>query len=376
LGSILTAAGKRLAARMGIEVVVSNTDEPGEGEHKLLAHMRAVRPASCTIYGLDADLILLAMLLQAETGADVRLLREAQEFESRGSTSDEWRHLTIRGLTECMLPAGGSIPDFVAAMSLLGNDFLPRSLTRTVRDDGIPKLLDTLNRRVWSAGARLVTPSGRLSRTALLAIVGDWAATEEEDMLAAAQSAADAARRPAGIADSPEETAMRSWQAQPARWAALTRILARDASGRESLVRGWRDVYYGDWRAGGATAYIQGLAWVWDYYSGRPVEQGWQFDEHLPPLWSDVAAAAAAVDELAAPPVVHATALPAWLHLLSVLPADSIAELLPPEKQRLIARAPWYWPVSWSLFDVGRTQMWECEPVLPTIPESVLRAWV
>jgi hypothetical protein len=36
---------------------------------------------------------------------------------------------------------------------------------------------------------------------------------------------------------------------------------------------------------------------------------------------------------------------------------------------------PWWWPTEWSLFDVGRQQMWECEPVIPVIPESVLRIW-
>ena len=77
----------------------------------------------------------------------------------------------------------------------------------------------------------------------------------------------------------------------------------------------------------------------------------------------------------AAPPIAHPAALPEWLHLLAVLPAESVARLLPPSAQRLMAQAPWYWPTGWSLFDVGRRQIWECEPVIPMIPESLLRSW-
>ena len=55
LGDVLTKAGAALSTKLGISVIVSTTKEPGEGEHKLMAHMRQVRPASCTIYGLDVQ---------------------------------------------------------------------------------------------------------------------------------------------------------------------------------------------------------------------------------------------------------------------------------------------------------------------------------
>jgi 5'-3' exonuclease len=99
------------------------------------------------------------------------------------------------------------------------------------------------------------------------------------------------------------------------------------------------------------------------------------FDEHLPPLWSDVVTHLRQQDgsTVAAPPVVYKDPLPDWLHLFSVLPAASVQRLLPPHVQRLMATMPWYWPETWSVFDVGKTQMWECEPVIPIIPEVVLR---
>lgn len=380
LGTVLTREGARIAAREGIQVVVSTTTEPGEGEHKLLRAMRALTPAprSCVIYGLDADLILLAMLLGTDTGATVHLMREAQEFEvSRSDGEAEWRCLSIGELVRVLLPAGGShVRDFVCGMSLLGNDFLPRSLTKTVRDDGIPSLIATLDREVWSRGLHLVSSGGEIQRAALTAIIGAWANTEDADLLAAAHEAAKAATRPTGIADSPVETAVREWSSQPARWAALTRILSSETVAGEAGV-GRRRAIYSEWRPGSAANYCAGVAWVWDYYSGRSVDQGWVFDEHLPPLWGDIANWLRKDERdtiVRAPSIVYPEPLSEWIHLLAVLPMDSLRRLLPLEKHTLALSHPWYWPSQWSLFDVGRTQMWECEAVIPLIPERLLRS--
>jgi 5'-3' exonuclease len=373
LGSVLVDAGKRVANTAGIQVTVSTTEEPGEGEHKLLAAMRRIRPTSCMIYGLDADLILLSMLLSAETGSEVRLLREAQEFETRGSTEGEWRTLNVSALPVALgLRGTTEVADYVAAMSLLGNDFLPRSLTRTVRDDGIPKLIASLKTAVWSHGLRIVDGNGAISRQGLLALLTEWANIESADMLATCQEARKVQHRPAGIGESPADTAVKEWQMQPARWGSILRILDGD-----TLVHGWESVYRSTWHAGAATNYLEGVAWVWDYYSGRTVDQGWTFDEHLPPMWSDcVTALKAMTGDIVKPPSIRwTTNLPSWLHLLSVLPAESARELLPTAKCGPVETDLWWWPDTWTLYDVGRTQMWECEPVIPVIPEEVLRSW-
>jgi 5'-3' exonuclease len=364
LGDVLVAAGASLEKRLGVPVTVSTTKEAGEGEHKLMAHMRLVKPVSCTIYGLDADLILLAMMLGVDTGADVRLMREAQEFESG---SGGWRSLGINALVSAIISpcSKDRIRDFICAMSLLGNDFLPRSLTHTVRDDGIPTLIATLEKRVWSVGLRLVDAEGKVSRAGLIALLEPWAESEERDLVVAGINGRKAASR---HSSTPQE----EWNNTPARWASVGRILdSRDAT---KLMKGWRGLYQG-WKPGHPENYVRGIAWVWDYYSGKPVDQGWMFDQHLPPLWSDV------VTHLrqnygpvvAAPPLIYKEPLPDWLHLLAVLPAASVNRLMPPPRQRLMARMPWYWPDSWSVFDVGKTQMWECEPMIPMIPEYELR---
>ena len=357
LGLSLQKAGAALAARTGLAVVVSTTAEPGEGEHKLLAHMRILRPASCMIYGLDADLILLSMLLHQETGAAVSLLREAQEFEKEADRS-EWRTLNVPGLAAALGLSTPQIPSFVAAMSLLGNDFLPRSLTRTVRDDGIPALISSLS-------ASLIAADGSLRLDGFRALIQGWAATEEADMLATVKKALR-------DRDRHYPTDVDRWNATPALRCGIAALL--DHSGKDHSYRlrdNWRDVYR-SWSHSNVSDYCTGLAWIWDYYTGKPVDQGWFFEPHLPPLWSDIAAYLSTATALSPPPLVYPEPLPEWLHLLAVLPAASVERLLP-EKARLMNEVPWYWPTRWSLFDIGRGQMWECEPVLPIPSDATLR---
>jgi 5'-3' exonuclease len=309
------------------------------------------------IYGLDADLILLAMLLHQETGAAVSLLREAQEFEKATSTTNpEWRTLNVPGLAAALGLSTQQIPSFVAAMSLLGNDFLPRSLTRTVRDDGIPALIAALS----SCGS-LIGEDGSLRLEGFRALIDGWALVEEADMWATVKKALR-------DRDRHYPTDLERWNATPALRCGISALL--DSTGH--LLDNWRDLYrsFSHSKVGD---YCAGLAWTWDYYRGRPVDQGWFFEPHLPPLWSDIATYLATVTELKPPPILYPAPLPEWLHLLAVLPADSAERLLPPEKARLMNEVPWYWPTRWSLFDIGRSQMWECEPVLPILSDSVLR---
>ena len=363
LGKDLVATG----ARLGLPVIVSTTEEPGEGEHKLMAHMRGLPDGlSCTIYGLDADLLLLAMLLVVEKGGSVHLLREEQEFEKR-SGGGGWRTVDIRSLmghlferTSNSTTLASKTRDFVAGMSLLGNDFLPKSLTHTVRDDGIPGLIRALDKRIWSAGHNLVV-DGSIQRKHLTAIIEAFASEEESAMAAACVSALKQRGRPI------EDDAFAIWSAQPAQWATILRLY------NSGLRPNWKAIYE-SWRGADdpdGSEYLKGLAWVFDYYSGKPVDLGWAYEPHLPPLWSRLKPNQEVA--VAPPPLTYTTYLPAWIHLLAVLPTASANKLLKKTQLGLLKSHPLYWPTEFSLFDIGVSQIWQTEAVIPIIPEELLR---
>ena len=121
------------------KVIFSTANTPSEGEHKLLQYIRQnVNNYKYVIYGLDADLIFLALSTNRK---DIYLLREAQEFDRNKSGTEKLNYVSIDKLRECImqeindllydemidrnLDNDSIIRDFVFICYFLGNDFLP-----------------------------------------------------------------------------------------------------------------------------------------------------------------------------------------------------------------------------------------------------------
>ena len=119
------------------DIVVSDTLEPGEGEHKIFTWLRTLpeqeRKDVC-IYGLDADLVVIA-LAQSHL-ANIQLLRETEE---RGFST-----ISISEL-EKVLPME---KDKFVQMSILcfGNDFMPNLGLFSLRENGYTRALYYSNR--------------------------------------------------------------------------------------------------------------------------------------------------------------------------------------------------------------------------------------
>ena len=137
---------------------MSGVYEPGEGEHKVMRRLRELDqdcpqdgpkdgPANHVIYGLDADLILLTLYNARflHEGSHVYLLREdekeCQTNPLEGTIEYVYSYFNIIKLREAILrslkrtctdaddePALALLTDYIFAMTLLGNDFVPHGL--------------------------------------------------------------------------------------------------------------------------------------------------------------------------------------------------------------------------------------------------------
>jgi 5'-3' exonuclease len=109
------------------ECILSGTDEPGEGEHKIFTWLRKMEPEdrkNILIYGMDADLVLISVA-QSELGS-IKLIRENRD--SGYSTFD------VSALCRVLpLP-----PEDWVEMCVLcfGNDFMPTIAMFSLREDG------------------------------------------------------------------------------------------------------------------------------------------------------------------------------------------------------------------------------------------------
>lgn len=145
-------------------VVVSGSDEPGEGEHKMFQYMRdhALLSETIAVYGLDADLIMLS-LFHCFACKNIYIFRESPEFGKilldREFERDELLYLDNRGLSRAIMSemevspehadSRGRIYDYIFACFLLGNDFLPHFPALNIRTHGNYTILETY--RKWIA---------------------------------------------------------------------------------------------------------------------------------------------------------------------------------------------------------------------------------
>jgi 5'-3' exoribonuclease 1 len=86
----------------GLQVIVSGSDEEGEGEHKMVHYIKrnplATPQAIDVIYGLDADLIMLSLTSQ---NANIVLMREAMDFGHLGNKQRvPFKFLMIKNLRQ------------------------------------------------------------------------------------------------------------------------------------------------------------------------------------------------------------------------------------------------------------------------------------
>ena len=124
-------------------VILSDSLEEGEGEHKILQYLKQKKEVfkkqhNC-IYGLDADLIMLALVSDIN---NIVLLRERTSFNIEQMDA-EYLYLNIDALKKEITTSFPNltkkiiINDYIFICFLLGNDFIKNSPSLNLRYDGL-----------------------------------------------------------------------------------------------------------------------------------------------------------------------------------------------------------------------------------------------
>jgi len=129
-------------------VIVSDSLEPGEGEHKILQYLKQnkdiFKKQNNCIYGLDADLIMLALVSGIP---NIVLLREKTSFNIEQMDGD-YLYLKIDALKKEITSSFPQltkqiiINDYIFICFFLGNDFIKNSPSLNLRYDGLNYLTD------------------------------------------------------------------------------------------------------------------------------------------------------------------------------------------------------------------------------------------
>lgn len=150
------------------QVIISCSDKPGEGEHKLYSHIRKnnVQNANIAVYGLDADLIMLS-IFHLKYCKRIYVCREAPEFLKSSIPVDikndknESYFLDINCLSEsiliemdCVESTQARMKDYVFICFFLGNDFLPHFSALNIRTHGMDVLMNVYRKHIGNCPDR------------------------------------------------------------------------------------------------------------------------------------------------------------------------------------------------------------------------------
>lgn len=140
------------------KVIFSGVDTPSEGEHKILQYIKHedwTEDDQIIIYGLDADLIMLAIASHVN---NIYLLREKTEYGQYTFDNDgyDFLYLDIDNLKVFIIKEFEDfigvinndqivrfLDDYIVLCFLLGNDFIPKIPWLSIKNGGHDKIMDT-----------------------------------------------------------------------------------------------------------------------------------------------------------------------------------------------------------------------------------------
>jgi 5'-3' exonuclease len=180
------------------KVVVSTSEERGEGEHKLFEYMRNNKEdhanSNVLVYGLDADLIMLS-LFHKKYCKNIYICREAPQFVKSqivifNQTNDilfidiDLLSRSIVLELSCKYSTKDRVNDYVFLCFLLGNDFLPHFPALNIRTHGIQVLMDTYRSLLGTYPDRyLMNDDGKINRKWLILFFRELAKNEHGFLL-------------------------------------------------------------------------------------------------------------------------------------------------------------------------------------------------
>lgn len=316
------------------KIIVSSANEPGEGEHKLFQYIRA-NPDSHSgkntiIYGLDADLLMLSIFHTDQSNLFV--YREAPEFAKSLNAdlkSGEPYVLNIKELcisigTEmnCAHASPRRVFDYAFLCFMLGNDFLPHFPAINIRTTGIHSLLDAYKSCLGSRDDYLVdVKQGAINWQNFGKIVKYLSAIEET--LFRNEYVKRGEIRLYTDKNGFDESSLNNAPL-------MFRQKEHYINPRE---HGWQQRYYKvlfdtceqDHAKSVSTNYLEGLEWVFRYYTDKCVDWQWKYEYNYPPLLQDLTHAvgkSAVASKPNAPLHPHT-------QLCFVLPPKYLREILP-----------------------------------------------
>ena len=370
------------------QILISCADKEGEGEHKLFQYIREnpLKQDNVAVYGLDSDLIMLS-IFHLQYLKQIFVFREAPEFKSVLSEDvkdpTEKLFLDIELLSSSIFNEMGSghtmqiVYDYIFICFLLGNDFLPHFPCLNIRTHGIGILLDTYRNKIGKhQNMCLVNMNNGKIQWKWVKVFFSELARREHQLLLNEYSARDKMDGRIWADNTEEEKEMVILN--------LPVIYRQDEKYISPDNAGWEKRYYKQLFDINPTEesvkslcvnYLEGLEWVFKYYTKSCPDWKWKYKYSYPPLLSDLVKYIPNMDTEFIKDHVFNVPFHPYLQLSYVLPYSQ-HRLLPDEIAGFLrTNFSAYYPEKYTFKWAFCRYFWEAHPELPEIHIGVLENW-
>ena len=286
-------------------IIVSGSDEKGEGEHKLFQYIRdnetSHKYQTTIIYGLDADLIMLA-LNHLPISRKIYLYRETPEFIKSidaGLNPNESYLMDIPELSKVIISTmnngrvinnkqhSNRLYDYIFICLMLGNDFLPHFPSINIRTKGIYKLMAAYSHVLGNTNKNLT--NGKVIYWDNVYKLIDYLSEKEYDNLKDEYRIRDRMEK-RNLPSKTIEDMKTRYLHTPIKNRCIERYI-------DPYQNGWEIRYYEslfdsynnkDFLRNVCFNYLEGLEWVMKYYTTGCVDWRWCYRYDYPPLLKDL----------------------------------------------------------------------------------------
>lgn len=287
----------------GLDIIVSTSNEQGEGEHKMFQYIRKqkIDPEDTGfVYGLDSDLIMLS-IFHCELFKEFYIFREAPEFAkslkclSDNSSTDENSccfmdivQLSQSIVTEmrCVNVDKARIYDYVMLCFFLGNDFLPHFPSLNIRTHGMQVLLDNYRNQIGSRPDRfLISPITKQIEWKWMRVFIEAMAKNEHEYIVQEYGLREKWDKRTWQIEKEEDRDF-TMQSIPVIYRAEEHYICPSEKGWET--RYYKSLFHDCNVESLCKNYLEGLEWVFKYYTVDCPDWRWKYNYHYPPLLKDL----------------------------------------------------------------------------------------
>jgi 5'-3' exonuclease len=289
-------------AKYGLKnLLVSGSNEPGEGEHKLFEYIRTFpeqhQNMNTIIYGLDADLIMLS-INHLPISNQIYLFRETPEFiksinselepnESYLMDIPELARIITLDMNNGLEQQKNRIYDYIFLCFFLGNDFMPHFPSVNIRTGGVDKMLNAYKATIGGTSENL-TDGKKICWKNVRKLVEFLANLEEEFIKTEAKSRDR--REKIRLPDETPEEKYKKFEAIPTYERSTEKYI-------NPFKPDWQTRYYKSLfnvdiddvrRKQICVNYLEGLEWTMKYYTTGCADWRWSYHYNYPPLFCDL----------------------------------------------------------------------------------------